>query len=176
MSMSTREIWVTLHGMVFGGVFLLIYSAGLLGMLGLQPTLLTAEGLSDRLRKLRTCTIAMSVLAWLTAISGSYIVYPWYRTKPPAGTNLSLYPQAFLKSNPMLSEWHFFGMEWKEHVAWMAPIAATAVAHIVWRYGPALASDPRLRRAVIAMYSIAFAAAAVAGGLGAMITKAAPVH
>ena len=115
-------------------------------------------------------------LAWLTAISGAFIVYPWYRAVPPSDADLSFYPQAFLKAHPLLSEWHFFGMEWKEHVAWLAPIAATAVACIVFRYGALLASDARLRRGVIAMYSVAFAAGAAAGGLGAMITKAAPVH
>lgn len=176
MSMSTRELWVTAHGMVFGGIFLLVYSAGLLGLWGLQKSYLTVAGLSDRLRMLRVCTVGMAALAWLTAISGSYIVYPWYRKVPPVGANLSFYPQAFLKANPLLKEWHYFGMEWKEHVAWLAPIAATAVAYIVYRYGARLASDARLRGGVIAMYSVAFAAGAVAGGLGAMITKAAPVH
>jgi hypothetical protein len=162
--------------MVFGGVFLLVYSAGLLGLWGLQSSYLTVAGLRDRLRILRICTSAMAALAWLTAISGSYIVYPWYRKPAPPGADLSLYPQALLKANPLLKEWHFFGMEWKEHVAWLAPIAATAVAYIVWRYGALLASDTRLRRGVIAMFTVAFAAAAVAGGLGALITKAAPVH
>jgi hypothetical protein len=76
----------------------------------------------------------------------------------------------------MLKEWHFFGMEWKEHVAWLAPIAATAVAAIVCKHGVALANDGRLRRSVLTMYTVAFAAGAAAGGLGAMITKAAPIH
>ena len=176
MSMSSREFWVTFHGMVFGGIFLLAYSAGLLGLWGLQRSYLTADGLRDRLRALRICTVGMAAFAWLTAISGSYIVYPWYRKPPPASADLSFYPQALLKANPMLKEWHFLGMEWKEHVAWLAPIAATTVAYIVWRHGALLASEARLRRAVIVMYSVAFAAGAVAGGLGALITKAAPVH
>lgn len=176
MSMSTRDLWVTVHGMVFGGIFLLVYSAGLLGLSGLQQSYLTVAGLRDRLRMLRTCTSGMAALAWLTTLSGSYIVYPWYRKLPPPGADLSFYPQALLKANPLLKEWHYFGMEWKEHVAWLAPIAATAVAYIVWRHGALLASDARLRRGVIAMFSVAFAAAAVAGGLGALITKAAPVR
>ncbi len=176
MSMTTRDLLASLHGMVLGGIFLLAYSAGLLGLGSLQRALLTADGLRERLRTLRLCTVGMATIAWLTAISGSYIVYPWYRKPPPVGEDLALYPQALLKANPMLREWHFFGMEWKEHVAWLAPIAATAVAYIVWRYGAALASDARLRRAVIVMYSVAFGAAAIAGALGALITKSAPVH
>jgi len=176
MSISERELWVTTHGMIFGGVFLLVYSAGLIGLWGLQQSFLTAAGMRDRLKMLRVCTAGMAVLAWLATVTGSYIVYPWYRKPPTAGADLTLYPQALLKANPALKDWHFFGMEWKEHVAWLAPIAATAVAYIVIEYGPRLAADARLRRAVIMMYSVAFAAGAVAGGLGAMITKAAPVH
>jgi hypothetical protein len=176
VSMTTREFWVTVHGMVFGGTFLLIYSAGLLGLCSLQQSYLTAAGLCNRLRTLRICTAGMAALAWFTVITGSYIVYPWYRKLPPAGADLTFYPQAFLKAHPLLKEWHFFGMEWKEHVAWLAPIAATAVAFIVWRYGNLIASDARIRRGVATMYSVAFAAGAAAGGLGAMITKAAPLH
>lgn len=176
MSMSTREFWVTFHGMVLGGTFLLVYSAGLLGLWGLKQAYLTAEGMRDRLKALQICTGVMAALAWLTAISGSYIVYPWYRKVPPSGADLSYYPQALLKANPLLKEWHFFGMEWKEHVAWLAPIAATAVVYVVCRFGAAIAADARLRRAVMVMYSVAFAAGAVAGGLGALITKAAPVR
>lgn len=176
MSMSTREFWVTVHGMVFGGVFLLTYSAGLLGLWGLQPAYLTAAGIQDRLRALRVCTLVMAALAWLAAITGTFMVYPWYRKIPPVAANLAFYPQALLKASPMLRQWHYFGMEWKEHVAWLAPIAATSVAYIVWHQGSALGADVRLRRGVIAMFTVAFAAAAAAGGLGAMITRAAPIR
>jgi hypothetical protein len=164
--MSSREFWVTAHGMVFGGIFLLVFSAALFALCGLKQTYLSAAGLRDRLTTLRICTSVMAILAWLTSISGSYIVYPWYRKAPPPGADLTLYPQAFLKAYLHLQQWHFFGMEWKEHIAWLAPIAATSVAYIIWRYGALLASDARLRRAVIAMYSTAFAAGAVAGGVG----------
>ncbi len=62
------------------------------------------------------------------------------------------------------------GMEWKEHIAWIAPILATAVAFIVWRY------EGKLRNVLIAVFMLAFSTAAVAGLLGAFITKAAAVH
>jgi hypothetical protein len=67
-------------------------------------------------------------------------------------------------------------MEWKEHVAWLAPILATAVAYMVTRYGARLAKDEQVRRAVIVLFSVAFFCAAVAGLFGALINKAAPVH
>jgi hypothetical protein len=75
-----------------------------------------------------------------------------------------------------LAGWHNFGMEWKEHVAWLAPILATAVAFIVVRYGSQLAKEPRMRQALITFFTLAFLAAAVAGLFGAFITKAAPIH
>ena len=67
-------------------------------------------------------------------------------------------------------------MEWKEHVAWLAPILATAVAYMVTKYGAKLAKDDEVRRAVIVLFTIAFFAAAVAGLFGAFINKAAPIH
>jgi hypothetical protein len=66
-------------------------------------------------------------------------------------------------------------MEWKEHVAWIAPIMATAVVFLVFRYGPVLAVNNRLRTITIVLFIIAFAAAAIAGLFGALITKTAPI-
>jgi hypothetical protein len=121
--------------------------------------------------------IAMAVLAWLTVISGSYIVYPWYRALPPPGTtDLAAFPQKLLLSNPLTAGWHDFGMEWKEHIAWIAPILATAVAYVVIRYGLRLANMPKVRQALLTIFIVSFAAAGVAGLFGALITKAAPVH
>jgi hypothetical protein len=118
----------------------------------------------------------MAVVAWLTVIIGTWIVYPWYRAKPLAGADLAMFPRSFLLSKPTTAEWHKFGMEWKEHVAWLAPILATAVAYMVTRYGNKLAKDDQVRRAVIVLFSVAFFAAAVAGLFGALINKAAPVR
>ena len=118
----------------------------------------------------------MAIAAWLTCITGTWIVYPWYRAKPPEGTtDLADFPRYFLLDNPNLAAWHTFAMEWKEHVAWFAPLIATAVAYVVWRYRGELAVRKQMRDALIVMFVLAFAAAAVAGLFGALITKAAPV-
>ncbi len=175
MLLTIREIWTAAHGMIFGALFLLAFAGGLAGLYSLRPELVTPAGVRERLSRLKLGTIAMAVVAWLTVISGTYIVYPWYRAKPPEGADLSLFPRSFLKASPTLSGWHTFGMEWKEHVAWIAPILATAVAYLVWRYGPELATNDRLRRMLIVLFILAFSAAAVAGLLGALITKAAPI-
>jgi 4-hydroxybenzoate polyprenyltransferase len=67
-------------------------------------------------------------------------------------------------------------MEWKEHVAWIAPILATVAAGLVVYYGPHLARNRMIRNIVVGFFVGAFVTAAAAGIFGALITKAAPVH
>lgn len=55
------------------------------------------------------------------------------------------------------------------------PILATVAAFIVVYYGTNLIRHDRVRRTVMTIYAIAFATAAVAGALGALITKTAAV-
>ncbi len=175
MSLTSREFWGLIHGIILGGIFLLSFAGGLLNLYGLKPEWLTMKGFRDLTRNLRWGTWIMAIDAWLTVFVGTYIVYPWYRAKPPAGADLRLYPRSFLLAHPEVAGWHKYGMEWKEHVAWFAPILATVVAYIVWRYGDQLAENSKLRKATLIIFILAFASAAVAGLLGALITKNAPV-
>jgi hypothetical protein len=178
MSLTQRELWAVIHGMVLGAAFLLAFAGGFAGLYSLRPEWVTAEGIQERTRRLVWGTWAMALAAWLTVITGTWLVYPWYRAKPPegvAGEALKEFPRYFLLDNEHLAQWHTFGMEWKEHVAWFAPILATTVAFIVWRYGARLSREPALRRALLVLLTIAFIAAAIAGLYGALITKAAPV-
>jgi hypothetical protein len=176
MAMTDREIWRLIHGMGFGALFLLGFAGGLAGLYNLRPELLTLSGLRERMTRLVAGTWLMAIAAWGTVITGTYIVYPWYRATPPEGANLIDYPRSYLLANPNLAEWHNFGMEWKEHIAWFAPILATVVAFVVLRYGKRLAEMPFLRKTLIISFVLAFGAAAVAGLLGVLITKAAPIH
>jgi hypothetical protein len=150
---------------------------GLAGLYGLRHDWLTHGGLLADLRRLAAGTWIMAFLAWRTVIVGTWIVYPWYRAEPPVGEEVDLthYPRSYLLENPDLAAWHNFGMEWKEHVAWMSPILATAVAYVVLRYGLRLSEAPEVRRAMIVLFTLAFIAAGVAGLFGAFITKAAPI-
>jgi hypothetical protein len=66
-------------------------------------------------------------------------------------------------------------MEWKEHVAFLAPFLATAVAVAVVYYGAQLIRRGEIRRAVLVFFTLGFAAAGIAGLFGALITKVAPV-
>ncbi|MEO7066732.1 MAG: hypothetical protein ABI114_07470 [Rhodanobacter sp.] len=96
---------------------------------------------------------------------------------PPIGTlDLAGYPQHLLLSNPATAGWHSLGMEWKEHLAWFAPISLTAVAWIVARYGTHLRSLKALRNAVFGLLALAFLAVCISGFFGAMLNKHAPVR
>jgi hypothetical protein len=175
MVLTWREIWAVIHGMLLGALFLLAYAGGLAELINLGSQWSTEAGIAKRVRRLITGTWVMAVVAWLTVITGTWIVYPWYRAKPLAGADLKMFPKGLLVASPTTAGWHNFGMEWKEHVAWLAPILATAVAYMVTKYGARLAKDDEVRRAVIVLFTIAFLTAAVAGLFGAFINKAAPV-
>jgi hypothetical protein len=79
-------------------------------------------------------------------------------------------------SSPATAGWHTLGMEWKEHVAWFAPISITMVAFVFIRYGRDLKSHRQLRAAVLCFALVSFVAAGVAGFFGATINKYAPVQ
>jgi hypothetical protein len=118
--------------------------------------------------------VGMAVMAWATVISGTWLIYPGYRAPPPAGAALDAYPRSWLLANEATAWWHDFGMEWKEHVGWLAPFLATAVAVVVLSQGEAVRRDPRLRRILGVMFTTAFLATVVAAALGAAINKVAP--
>jgi hypothetical protein len=177
MEVSLREWFTTLHGLIFGGLFLLAFSGGLIALYELRPEWVTVEGIKARMARLKAWVWSMAAVVWATVLTGTYIVYPWYRAKPPEGvTDLSAYPRSLLLASEATAKWHEFGMEWKEHVGWLAPIAATAVAYVISVYGPKLANEPKLRKALTWFFVVSFVIAAVAGVLGAFITKAAPVR
>jgi hypothetical protein len=177
MEITFRDLMTVLHGMGFGALFMLAFS-GAIGVI--YGTAISGTrwipGAADR-RMFHFYLIAMAVLAWLTVLSGSYLVYPWYRALPPAGTtDLTGYPQRLLLASPMTAGWHDFGMEWKEHIAWFAPIAMTMVAYVFIKYGPRLALFSDLRKAVLGFLVVAFFATGVAGAFGAFLNKFAPVR
>jgi len=177
MSITTSESWTVLHGMLFGAAFLLAFTGGLAGLYSLRSEWVTAAGIKERMFRLKAGLWSMAAIAWATVLSGTFIVYPWYRAKPPAGTtDLTAYPRALLLATPSKASWHTLGMEWKEHVAWLAPIAATVVAFAVSYYGAALARKTTERRALMFFFFVAFAATAIAGVFGAFINKVAPIH
>jgi hypothetical protein len=86
MEITLREGWTIIHGMGFGAVFLLSFAGGLAGLYSLRPDWVTAEGIVERLTRLKIGLWVMTVTVWATVFTGTYIVYPWYRAAPPTGT------------------------------------------------------------------------------------------
>ena len=169
MEPTTREFWALVHGIGLGGLFLVAFSGGLAGLYSLRPALVTEAGVTERMRRLIWGTTGMAVLTWLTVIVGTWIVYPWYREDIPES------PRSRLLANPVTDNWHTFGMEWKEHVAWIAPLLATGAAFIVLYYRQDLIRNQFARRVAMGLFIAAFAIAVIAGVLGALITKKAPI-
>jgi hypothetical protein len=178
MDITYRALITELHGMLFGAFFIL----ALFGLLVLlyrsvfetQPAVVTPRGRCLE----QIYLIGLPVFGWLAVLSGAYIVYPWYRAVPPAGTVLTStnFPRYFLLSNAATAGWHNIGMEWKEYVAWYAVIAATMLAYVLIRYGSAIHLHAEMRTIVITFATVAFLTAGIAGALGALINKAAPVE
>jgi len=162
MLFSRGDLLADLHGLVLGALFLLAYSGGLAGLIGLRTEWKTERGLRVQMRRLKIGTVAMAVIAWLTVLVGTYLVYPLYQAQ----------------YRPVLSEtfWNTFAMAWKIHLGWIAPLLATAVAYVVNRYDAQLAREVRIRQALEVVFTAAFLAAAVTGLLGALTTKVLPVE
>jgi hypothetical protein len=177
MELTARGLWTMVHGMGFGALYLLACSGALVGLWRhLSPSPAIPGRTSDD-TFLRAYLVTMAVLAWLAVLSGAYIVYPWYRAVLPAGiTGLGAYPQRLLQSSPATAQWHAIGMEWKEHVAWLAPISITMAAVVFFQYGArGIREHPQLRRAVFGFVLVSFISASIAGLFGAMLSKKAPV-
>jgi hypothetical protein len=177
MEISLRDAVTVVHGMLFGALLLLMFTGAAVGLYASSsPGVRWTPGVHQR-RFFSIYLAIMALLAWLTVLVGAYVVYPWYRAHAPAGlTDLSGYPQRLLMSSPTTTGWHDIGMEWKEHIAWFAPISLTAVTYLVARYGRHLHAMQSVRRAVVGLLVLAFICAAVAGFFGAMLNKYAPVH
>ena len=171
MWLSAKEIWTVLHGMGFGAIYLLAFGGGIAGIYSFSRDLTTSTGIQERLARLKIGLWIMAAVSWATVISGTWIVYAWYRAKPPEGAALLDFPRYFLLSKPETAAWHTFGMEWKEHVAWIAPLISTSVAYSVGYYGDRLVDLPKVRRALIWLLVLAFFASAVSGVFGAFINK-----
>lgn len=177
MEVTVRGVLSGMHGLLFGGFFLMAIFGVVVELCrsayAKEPFEFTERGyLLERIY-----LIVMAALGWAAVLSGAYVVYPWYRAALPAGvTNLAGYPQRLLMSSARTVEWHTLGMEWKEHVAWFAPIAMTMVAYVLVKYGAGIRQHPQVKRAVIAFALTALLAGGIAGAFGALIDKAAPVE
>jgi hypothetical protein len=177
MEITVRSLWTVLHGMGFGALYLLACTGPLFELYRISASSAPCPSTRGQERFLKLYLACMTVLAWLAVLTGTYVVYPWYRAAAPPGvTDLTLFPQRLLMASPATIGWHSLGMEWKEHVAWFAPISISMVAFVFARYGRNLANHRQLRTAVLGFAAASFLAAGIAGFFGAMINKYAPVR
>jgi hypothetical protein len=175
MEFTFRHVVTVLHGWCFGAVFLIGFPAALLALTGMTGQ--DEPGPSAREQRLLAGGLwLMAAAGWIAVLTGAYVIYPWYRAKPPGGvTDLAAFPRSLLLSNPGTAWWHSFGMEWKEHVSWIAPIVLTTVAYVFTLYGASLSRHGAVRRTVLALTLVAFVTAGIAGELGNLLSKVAPV-
>lgn len=177
MEFTERGLWTLIHGMGFGGLYLMACSGAIVELWRRYSPSVPGDADTGDERFLRIYFVVMAALAWLTVLSGTYIVYPWYRATPSTGTtDLTGYPQRLLLSNPATAGLHSVGMEWKEHVAWIAPMAITMATAVFFRYGRSLTRQALLRNAVLGFVFASLFAAGVAGFFGAEIEDHAPVR
>jgi hypothetical protein len=177
MEITIRSVWTLIHGMGFGALYLLACSGALVELYRFTTSTDPADPTPGQERFLKGYMLTMVLLAWAAVLTGAYVIYPWYRAAaPPQTADLSMFPQRLLMSSPGTIGWHSLGMEWKEHVAWFAPISITMAAFVVIRYGRDLRHHRQLRGAVLSFTLVSFVAAGIAGFFGAMINKYAPVQ
>jgi hypothetical protein len=122
-------------------------------------------------------TVFVAASLWLTAIVGTYVIFPPYRATPPQGiVDLSAYPRALLLGNPDTAWLHTFAMETKEHVPWIIAILATAVAFVAMRNRSRLLNDRRIRGMVATLTAICLVLASYIALLGVFANKVAPLE
>jgi hypothetical protein len=166
MIVTNQQAFLLLH-LAVGALFLH-------GLVGGVATLFRSH-LTRAGKWVRNFSVAtMAAVAWVTAVTGTWLVYPGYRATPAPGADNEGHPKFALVGDHNTALWHEFAMEWKEHVAWLTPFLATAIAFVVIRYSDELTRDTRLRRTIATLFVVTFFAAFVAGGLGAAINKVAP--
>ncbi|AFL90497.1 hypothetical protein Terro_4300 [Terriglobus roseus DSM 18391] len=174
--MTYRGTWTVVHGMLFGGFFLLAAYAMVIELFRAWHGSVAAP-MSERGRRLESMYLALTaLLGWLAVFSGTYIVYPWYRAALPAGADLHAYPRSLLLASAQTAGLHSLGMEWKEHVAFLAPIAFTMLAWVFARYPSEIRRHPEVRRTLLGFGLAALLATAVPAVVGAFLNKAAPTE
>jgi hypothetical protein len=175
MGLTSNEVWLFVHGALLWTIFLVASTAGLIGLWNLRPEVIAIPGFQQRMRRLTRSIRLAAAAAWLAVLTGTYILFPAYRARPSEGVDLRKFPRAYLQSMIEIAGWND-AMEWKQQMAWFAPILTTAVVYVVARYGERLAMEPKIRRALVILFAIAFLAAAVSAATGALINKVVSIH
>ncbi len=106
MEITTRDLWTVFHGLGFGALFMLAFSGAVAELYRLSAPGVPAQLGAQERNLLNFHLAAMVVLAWLTVLTGAYIVYPWYRAAPPAGSPRERAPPAPAAPRAQASRFH----------------------------------------------------------------------
>lgn len=170
MALGTAGLWASIDGAASGVVLFLAFTASLVEFRYLRPGWATPVGLDRAIRRLQIETWVVAALAWLVVLTGTYLAQPG-RPAPPVVAGLAAAAGRYAQERGPLSAASGVGLDWKEHVAWLAPLLATSVALIVREYRQSLLYHPWVRRFTITLFVLTFAAVAIAGGLGGLFTR-----
>ncbi len=156
MGIASQEFLFVTH-LLLGALFFYFFMSGLRGLVSKS---------TQRVRTLLNGTWNMAVTAWVAVLISTWVVYPWRSSGPAPGTSASPAPGSFtLSLNSCLSQGHQFAM------AWIAPILATTIAVIVFRYGAHLYREAKVRRALSVLLILAFLTATVTSGVSTLIRQ-----
>jgi hypothetical protein len=180
---SERSILTMAHGILFGGGALLAIAAAIFALwqerMGSGREAPDDPAVTRRARGLKQLGYAIAAVLWLAVLSGTYVVFPPYRTPPPEGTtDLSAYPRAVITSNPETAWLHGFGMESKEHMPWIAAIVATGAAVAIARSRPRTSAGGHqgIRSMAMSLLMISFVLVSWISLLGVFVNKVAPLE
>ncbi len=85
MEITARAFWTLIHGLGFGALYLLACSGALVELYRLTTSSAPSESTLGQERFLKVYLLTMVVLAWAAVLTGTYVIYPWYRAVPPGG-------------------------------------------------------------------------------------------
>jgi hypothetical protein len=163
MWLTNRQVWLLIH-LGLGALYLHGFGLGLFGLTRPHPR--------PRLIAWGAGLVAVAALA--SVLTGTWLLYPWYRAAVPPGADVAASPKAWLLAQTHLTAWHTFGMEWKEHLAWLSPICATAVASVTVRYRHHVVAMPETHGMLRVLLVLAFVSGLIPGLLGGALNKVAP--
>ena len=76
MEITAHGLWSLIHGMGFGGLYLLACSGAIVELWRHYAPGAPAEPSTRDERFFRIYLVAMAALGWLAVLTGAYIVYP----------------------------------------------------------------------------------------------------
>jgi hypothetical protein len=170
-----RSLWTMVHGIGLGGAAMMGLAAALFYLYAAR--LSAGSDWRAASRALARLTVFTAAVLWLAVLVGTYIVFPPYRTTPPAGlTDLSQFPRALVLASTNTAWLHTFAMESKEHMPWIAAMLTTAVAFVSVRDPSRLLGDSSARNMGIVLLAISFALATFVALMGVFVNKVAPLQ